>query len=177
MIIRFHNFEKHLAPPQAYIPAISKVTERLVRMESKQEDLMEKLSNLLHCDEPDKPVVASETHDKNQNRQNSLLKLIFSLLVSSSISPIKSRCLTARASGNSKSMSCIALCSYLCEHGEDTKKWHKQHNEHRQKNLQNRSTTKANSSMKLITPVAVGHGKSHNDPDHDSREKNNRANK
>lgn len=124
MIIRFHNFEKHLAPPQAYIPAISKVTERLVRMESKQEDLMEKLSNLLHCDEPDKPVVASETHDKNQNRQNSLLKLIFSLLVSSSISPIKSRCLTARASGNSKSMSCIALCSYLCEHGEDTKKWH-----------------------------------------------------
>ena len=59
-------------------------------------------------------------------------------------------------------MLCIALWSYLCEYGEDMKKWHKKPTSALQawvKELQDRETTKANSSKKLITPVAVGHDK------------------
>jgi len=102
LINRVHNLEQHLAPPQAYISAISKVAVRLNKMESKQKGTMEILSTLLNHDEPDEPdepTVVSETCDENQDYQSSplkgLIKLICSPPESSSISAIKSRCLPA----------------------------------------------------------------------------------
>lgn len=93
LINRVHNLEQHLAPPQAYISAISKVAVRLNKMESKQKGTMEKLSTLLNHDEPDEPTVVSETSDENQDYQSSplkgLIKLICSPPESSSISAIK----------------------------------------------------------------------------------------
>lgn len=96
LIIRLCDFEQYLTPPKTYISAILEVTlERLDRMESKQEDTMEKLCTLFNCDEPNEPMLASETPNENQDYQNNLLKglikLICSLPVSSSISAIKSR--------------------------------------------------------------------------------------
>jgi len=128
LIIRLYDFELDLTPLWAYVLSILKVTERLDKMKIK-EDIMEALSTVLHCNEPDELIVVSETPDEEQDYQNSLLKgvikLISSLPVSSNISAIKSRCPHTQASDNSKTVLCIALWHYLHEHGEDMKKWHK----------------------------------------------------
>jgi len=50
VIIRLHDFEKYLTPPQAYVSAISKLTERLDRMESKQEEGSEQAGEVDPCE-------------------------------------------------------------------------------------------------------------------------------
>jgi len=121
LIITLCNFEQYLARTKAYISAILKVTERLDKVESNQKSTVEELSTLLNRDEthePSKPTMASETHDENQDDQNSLLKELIKLIkgdqpcfppLSSSILAIKSRYSPAQGSGNSKSMSHIVL--------------------------------------------------------------------
>lgn len=126
LIITLCNFEQYLARTKAYISAILKVTERLDKMKIK-EDIMEALSTVLHCNEPDELIVVSETPDDEQDYQNSLLKgvikLISSLPVSSNISAIKSRCPPAQTSDNSKTTLDTALWNFLNEHREDMTKW------------------------------------------------------
>ena len=77
---------------------VVEITERLDRVESNQEDMVDELSAVLYCDETNEPVAVSETPDGDQNYQNSLLekmiKLVSSQPPSSNISAIK-RCYPA----------------------------------------------------------------------------------
>ena len=108
-------------------------------------------------------MVVSDTSSGDQDSQNSLLEgpieLVSSQPASSSVSAIKKRRLPPQASDSSKIMSRMALWRYLCDHGEDMKKWHKKPTPALQawvKELQDRSTTKVNFSKKVIAPVAAG---------------------
>lgn len=126
LINRLHDFELHLIPLRACVSAISKVTKKLDRTESNQEDIMDKHSTVLYCYETDESVVVSEAPDGDQAYQNSLLdgliKLFSSRPASSHVSAIKRRYPPAQPSDNSKTMSRIALWRYLHDHGEDTKR-------------------------------------------------------
>jgi len=70
LILMLQNFEQKLLPSNAFISAISQVTDRL---DKKQEQL----SLLINHDEP---VVVSETLDEDQDDQRSLLKELIKLI-------------------------------------------------------------------------------------------------
>ena len=70
LINRLHDSELHLTPLWACVSAIAKVTEKLGRTESNQEDMMEEQSTVPHhdeTDEPNEPGVVSETPDGDQD--------------------------------------------------------------------------------------------------------------
>lgn len=108
-------FEQQLPSTHASISAISKVTERLVKVEKKLDGMLEELSLLINHDEP---MVVSETPDEDQDDQRSLLKDLIKLIkgddpssspVTSKISAITVKRLPAQANNSSKSMSHAAL--------------------------------------------------------------------
>jgi len=103
LILTLQNLEQKLPPSHASISAICHMTERLDKMEKKQDGMLEELSLLINCDEP---VVVSETTDENQNDQKSLLKELIKLI---KISAIKGKHLPVQANDSSKSMSRAAL--------------------------------------------------------------------
>ena len=159
LVNKLQDFELHLSPLRACVSAITKVAEKLDRMENKQEDIIDKLSTV---PEADKSVVVTDTSNGDQNSQNSLLEGLINLIssqpVASNVSAIKRRRSPARASDNSKTTSRFALWHYLRDHGEDMKEWHKQPTpvlQARVRELQDKSTTKVNFSKKVIAPVAA----------------------
>ena len=159
LVNKLQDFELHLSPLRACVSAITKVAEKLDRMENKQEDIIDKLSTV---PEADKSVEVTDTSNGDQNSQNSLLEGLINLIssqpVASNVSAIKRRRSPARASDNSKTTSRFALWHYLRDHGEDMKEWHKQPTpvlQARVRELQDKSTTKVNFSKKVIAPVAA----------------------
>ena len=119
LVNKLQDFELHLSPLRACVSAITKVAEKLDRMENKQEDIIDKLSTV---PEADKSVVVTDTSNGDQNSQNSLLEGLINLIssqpVASNVSAIKRRRSPARASDNSKTTSRFALWHYLRDHGE-----------------------------------------------------------
>ena len=77
LIIMLQNFEQQLPPSHSYHTAILKVTERLGKMKKKRDYVVEELFLLINCDEP---LVISESPDKDQDDQNSLLKELTKLI-------------------------------------------------------------------------------------------------
>ena len=159
LVNKLQDFELHLSPLRACVSAITKVAEKLDRMENKQEDIIDKLSTV---PEADKSMEVTDTSNGDQNPQNSLLEGLINLIssqpVASNVSAIKRRRSPARASDNSKTTSRFALWHYLRDHGEDMKEWHKQPTpvlQARVRELQDKSTTKVNFSKKVIAPVAA----------------------
>ena len=159
LVNKLQDFELHLSPLRACVSAITKVAEKLDRMENKQEDIIDKLSTV---PEADKSMEVTDTSNGDQNSQNSLLEGLINLIssqpVASNVSAIKRRRSPARASDNSKTTSRFALWHYLRDHGEDMKEWHKQPTpvlQARVRELQDKSTTKVNFSKKVIAPVAA----------------------
>ena len=153
LINRLQDYELHLTPLRACVSAIRKVVEKLDRMESKQEDIIDELSTMRDAD--------GSMADEDQNSQDPLLEeltnLVSSRPASSSVSAIKRRRPPARANDNSKTRR-LALWRFLRDHGEDMRKWHKQPTsalEARVKELQDRSTSKVKSSKRAIAPVAA----------------------
>jgi len=117
------NFEQKLPPSHASTSAISKVTNRLDKVD-------DELSLLINCDES---VVVSEAPDEDQDDQRSVLRELIKLIkgdeptsspVSSKIWAIKGKSLPAQANNNSKTTLRIALWRYLRDDGEDMNKWH-----------------------------------------------------
>ncbi|XP_021236236.1 uncharacterized protein LOC110389699 [Numida meleagris] len=159
LISRLHDFEIHLTPLQVYASATVKVTERLDRLESDHDDIIEELTSLPHDDKPD------DNQDYRDTLREGLSNLFSSQLASSNISAtIRRRHPPAQASDNSKTMSRVALWRFLRDHGEDMKKWHKKPTPALQAwatELLAKSITKAKSSA----PVAAGCGKSRKGPD------------
>ena len=92
LINKLQDFELHLHPLQVCVSAIAEVAEKLNRMESKQEDIIDKLSTVPNADGS---KVVTDASNGNQNSQNSLLEglinLVSSQLVSSNVSSIKRR--------------------------------------------------------------------------------------
>ena len=166
-LIDSKTFELHLNPLRACVSTITRIVEKLDRIESKQEDIIDEPSTKHDAD--------GSMVDEDQNSQNppleELINLVSSRPTSSNISAIKRGRPPARGNDNGKTITRLALWRYLCDHGEDMKKWHKKPTsalQARIKELQDRSTAKVNLSKEMIASVAVGHSNSH---------KNNRDNK
>ena len=154
LVNRLQDFELHLNPLRACVSAITRIVEKLDRMESKQEDIIDELSTKRDAD--------GSMVDEDQNSQNppmeELINLVSSRPTSSNISAIKRGRPPARGNDNGKTITCLALWHYLRDHGEDMKKWHKKPTSALQtwiKELQDKSTTKVKSSKRVIAPVAV----------------------
>ena len=79
------------------------MTERLDKMEKKQDGMLEELSLVINHDEP---MAISETCDEDQDDQKSLLKELVKLI---KVSAIKGKCPPIRAKDHSKFMSRAAL--------------------------------------------------------------------
>ena len=120
-LIDSKTFELHLNPLRACISTITRIVEKLDRIESKQEDTIDKLSTKRDAD--------GSLVDEDQNSQNppleELINLVSSRPTSSNISAIKRGRPPARGNDNGKTITRLALWRYLRDHGEDMKKWHK----------------------------------------------------
>ena len=86
LITTLQNFEQNLSPSHASISAISQVTERLDKVEKKQDGMLKELSLLINCDET---MAVSETADEDQDDQKSLLKELIKLIKLSAIKGIR----------------------------------------------------------------------------------------
>ena len=73
-ITRLQDFELHLTPIWACVSAITKVAEKMDRMENNQQDTIDELSTVLYSDGTDKPMVVWDTPDGEQDSQNSQLQ-------------------------------------------------------------------------------------------------------
>jgi len=108
----------HLNPLRACVSTITRMVEKLDRIESKQEDIIDELSTKRDAD--------GSLVDEDQNSQNppleELINLVSSRPTSSNISAFKRGRPPARGNGNGKTITCLALWHYLCDHGEDMKK-------------------------------------------------------
>jgi len=76
LIIMLQNFEQQLPLSHSYHTANLNVTEILCKMK-KRDSVVKELFLLINCDEP---VVISESPDKDQDDQNSLLKELTKLI-------------------------------------------------------------------------------------------------
>lgn len=103
LILTLQNLEQKLPPSHASISAICHMTERLDKMEKKQDGMLEELSLVINHDEP---MAISETCDEDQDDQKSLLKELVKLI---KVSAIKGKCPPIRAKDHSKFMSRAAL--------------------------------------------------------------------
>ena len=154
LVNRLQDFELHLNPLRACVSAITRIVEKLDRMESKQEDIIDELSTKRDAD--------GSMVDEDQNSQNppleELINLVSSRPTSSNISATKRGRPPTRGNDNDKTITRLALWYYLRDHGEDMKKWHKKPTsalQARIKELQDKSTTKVKSSKRVIAPVAA----------------------
>ena len=154
LVNRLQDFELHLNPLRACVSAITRIVEKLDRMESKQEDIIDELSTIRDAD--------GLMVDEDQNSQNppleELINSVSSRPTSSNISAIKRGHPPSRGNDNSKTITRLALWRYLRDHGEDRKEWHKKPTsalQARIKELQDKSTTKVKSSKRVIAPVAA----------------------
>ena len=79
LINKLQDFELHLSPLRACVSAIVKEAEKLNRMESIQEDKIDKLSTV---PDADKSMVVTDTSNRDQNSQNTLLEGLINLISS-----------------------------------------------------------------------------------------------
>lgn len=66
--------------------AVSKVAEKLNRMENNQEDMIDELPTMLNADGTDESIVVSDTSAGHQDSQNSLLEGLIKLFSSQAAS-------------------------------------------------------------------------------------------